>query len=169
MNHSCITDAAIRSMLLLACWTIAGAAAAQHSCDASIGTSVAFGIYDATSGSASVATTNASLTCTHLGGGAQKIDWDMQLTNGGSGSCAARRMAGPGGDFLNYNIYVNNIAGGVWGNAGCGAFPSGQIQVTSGQPVQTATRTLFGQLPTGQLNAGAGVYTDALTLTITFN
>lgn len=161
----------IRRLLAVVCWLIPGSAIAQFSCDVSIGSSVAFGQYDPTSGTAGIATASATLTCTHLGGGAQRINWDMTLTNGASGSCSARRMSGPGTDILNYNIYVNNIAGGVWGNAGCGSFPSGQITVTNGAPnnVKTVSNVLYGQLPSGQFGAGAGIYADNLTLTITFN
>jgi len=59
------------------------------------------------------------------------------------------------------------IAGGVWGNAGCATFPSGQMNLSNGNPQRSVTQTLFGQIPVGQF-VSAGVYSENLTLTVNF-
>jgi spore coat protein U-like protein len=110
-----------------------------------------------------------TLTCTHISGGTERIDWSMVLSNGGSANCNARAMAGPGAS-LNYNIFQNSVAGGVWGNVACATFPAGQLRVGpgAGNSTDSATRTLFGQIPIGQF-VPAGAYSDSLLLTIEYN
>ena len=147
------------------------ASAQTYSCTTSIGTNVAFGVYDPSSGTPGLASATAQVTCTHTGGGSVRVGWDMQLASGGSGNCTARRMNGPSGSTLTYNIYQNSVASGVWGSASCGSYPSGQFQLSPGNPnnQKTATNVLYGQLPTGQFGAAAGGYSDTLRLTVTWN
>ena len=147
----------------------AGAALAQvAACAVTFaGTNINFGIYDPFGPSPVTATMSATLTCTHISGGAVKTNWTMALSNGFSGDCAGRQMIS-GGNKLLYNVYRNNLAGGIWG-ATCAGDPSGQIQTTNGNPVGSATNILFGQFPTGQSSAAAGSYSDSLVLTITYN
>jgi spore coat protein U-like protein len=144
------------------------AALAQYACSVTAAGTVNFMAYNPSSSTPAIASTQTTLTCTHVSGGAQSIDWAMTLTSGGSGNCSQRRMSRPG-DSLNYNIYQDSIAGGVWGNAGCATFPAGNMRVTPGGPNRTrsVTRTLYGQVPIGQF-VSAGTYHDTLVLTITY-
>jgi spore coat protein U-like protein len=138
-------------------------------CNVSAGTSLNFLSYNPASGSPAIASTTATLTCTYNGtSGAQKVNWDMQVSNGSSGNCNARSLPGPV-DLLSYNIYQDSVAGGVWGNAGCATFPSGQMSLSpgAGNNQKSVTHTLFGQVPTGQF-VSAGTYTENLTLTVNF-
>ena len=156
----------IRCALLLLSLA-AGAPTAAQVCNLSAGSSINFLTYNPASGSPAIASTDATLTCTFSGsGGSQKVNWDMQLSNGNSGNCNARALPGTD-DTLNYNIYQNSIAGGVWGNAGCATFPSGQMNLSNGNPQRSVTQTLFGQIPVGQF-VSAGVYSENLTLTVNF-
>jgi spore coat protein U-like protein len=164
--------AAVLRLCLLLLFAAAAAPAAAQSCSVDFGAagSVNFLTYNPASGSPTVATASVTLTCTYNGsGGAQKVDWNMQLTNGSSGNCNARRLPGPGGNTLNYNIYQNTVANGVWGNAGCGAYPAGQITVSpgGGNNVRSVTNVLYGQIPMGQF-VPAGTYNENLVLTVTF-
>ena len=131
------------------------------------GSNVNFGVYDPFNSNPVTASMSATLTCTHVSGGAARTNWTMALSSGNSGNCATRHM-NSGGNTLSYNIYRGSLAGGVWG-ATCAGDPSGQIQTTNGNPVASATNILYGQLPTGQFNAGVGSYSDTLVLTVTYN
>jgi spore coat protein U-like protein len=148
--------------------TFSAPSQAQYACVASTSGSMNFLVYNPASGTPAAASVTATLTCTYLGGGAQKIAWAMELSNGRSGDCNGRSMPGPSGN-LSYNVYINSIGGGIWGNLGCASFPSGQITVNggAGNRVRTATNTLYGQIPVGQYVA-VGTYTENLTLTISY-
>jgi spore coat protein U-like protein len=155
-------------------WLLAAAVAlftapvqAAYSCSVSMSGSINFLTYDP-SGAPPTASATVTLTCNHLGGGNEFINWTMPLSNGSSGTCANRQMqrqAAPV-DLLNYNIYQNSTAT-VWGNASCGTFPSGQLQINNGNPVRSTTQTMSGVLPAGQ-NVSVGSYLDTLVLTVTF-
>ena len=153
--------------LTLAAW--AAPVMAAFSCTVTSPGAVNFLVYNAASGTPALASTNVTLTCNHIAGGLERIDWSMVLTNGSSGNCNARTMTGPGSS-LNYNIYQNSVAGGVWGNAGCATFPAGRLRVGpgAGSGTDSTTQVLFGQIPINQF-VGAGVYSDSLLLTIEYN
>ena len=104
--------------LLLPLLVALPAAAVAQVCNVSAGGSINFLTYNPASGAPTVASSTVTLTCTYNGsGGSQKVNWDMTLTNGSSGDCKARALPGTSSS-LNYNIYQNSVAGGVWGNAG---------------------------------------------------
>ena len=165
---ACIPRVFVRLLLLFGLAVVSVPAAAQYSCNASGGGSINFLVYNPASGTPALASTDVTLTCNYLSGGAQKIDWTMVLSNGSSGNCNARAMLGPGSS-LNYNIYQGSIAGGVWGNLGCATYPAGQLKVGpgAGNGTDLATRTLYGQIPTGQF-ISAGTYAETLTVTLSF-
>ena len=155
--------------LIAALGLITSAASAQvATCAVSYnGSNINFGVYDPFNASPVTASMSAILTCTHISGGAARTNWTMALSSGNSGNCATRRMVS-GGNTLSYNVYRGSLAGGVWG-ATCAGDPSGQIQTTNGNPVASTTNVLYGQLPAGQFNAGVGIYSDTLVLTVTYN
>ena len=144
------------------------ATAQGYSCAVASGGNLNFLIYDPASPSPATASGTVTLTCTHLAGAVQRVNWSMELSDGGSGNCAARAMTGPLGN-LDYNIYKNSIGGGVWGNAGCGTFPVGQLSVGpgSGNNTRSVSNTLLGRIPVGQY-VPAGSYGEILTLTISY-
>ena len=156
-------------MLLLVLLVATPGPAAAQSCMVSTAGSINFLTYNPAAGAPTLASASVTLRCTHSGsGGAQKIDWSMFLSDGSSGDCKARSMPGPSGS-LNYSIYQNSIAGGVWGNLGCGTFPAGQMNLTpgGGGNTKSVTNTLYGLIPAGQF-VNAGTYTENLLLTINF-
>jgi spore coat protein U-like protein len=142
---------------------------AAQTCTVSTAGSINFMTYNPASGAPTLASASVTLTCTYTGSsGAQKVNWDMQLMNGTSGNCNARAMPGPSSS-LSYNIYQNNVAGGVWGNPGCGTYPVGQMNLSpgAGNNTRSVTNILYGQIPTGQF-VNAGTYTENLVLTVNF-
>ena len=142
------------------------AASADYSCLASTTGTINFLQYNPTSATPSTASATATLKCSYVSGNTQSVAWTMQLSNGSSGNCAGRALPGPGAS-LSYNIYQNSVAGGAWGNAGCGSYPAGTAKVSNGQPTETVTRTLYGQIPASQF-VGTGTYMESLTLTVTY-
>ena len=161
----------IRTLLrgsLLALAVLASAPASAQTCTVSGGGTINFLIYNPGAASPSRASTTVTLECTpNLGASARKnVNWTMELSNGSSGNCNARTMTGPG--TINYNIYQDVAASVVWGNAGCGTFPSGTMLVNSGASNEIVTRTLFGRIPIGQF-VSAGTYNDPLQVTIVYN
>lgn len=146
---------------------LAAPVSAAFSCAVSAGGSINFLTYDMSAPDAT-ASAAVTLSCNHLGGANAFINWSMTLTNGSSGTCANRlmqRQTSPAA-ALQYNIY-QNATPTIWGNAACGSFPSGQIQVNGGNPFGSATQTMRGVLPTGQA-VPFGTYLDSLVLTISF-
>jgi spore coat protein U-like protein len=156
-------------LVLVATWLCAFPASAAFTCSVTAPGSINFLVYNPASGTPALGSTDVTLTCTHVSGGTERIDWTMVLTNGSSGNCNARTLAGPPGT-LNYNVYQNNVGGGIWGNAGCATFPAGRLTVGpgAGNGTRATTQTLFGQIPIGQYVA-AGTYTDSLLLTVEYN
>jgi spore coat protein U-like protein len=173
MNHRQVMT--LRVKLWLRCLLAGGVALLANAASAQVasctvnyaGSSLNFGPYNAFNASPVTATMSATVNCTHVSGGQVTVAWTMSLSNGGSGSCATRRMTS-GGDTLYYNVYQNSLAGGIWGT-GCAGNPSGSFKVTNGSPNGSAGNVLYGQLPTGQFNAGVGSYSDNLVLTVTYN
>jgi spore coat protein U-like protein len=164
MNASRIVLRIAACVLALACTP----ALAQYSCSVSTAGTVNFLTYNPSSATPALASTQTTLTCTHVSGGAQSIDWTMTLTNGNSANCNARTMTRTG-DSLQYNIYQDSIAGGVWGNPGCATFPAGNFKVGpgTGNNSRSVTKTLYGRIPISQF-VSAGTYNDTLVLTISY-
>jgi len=156
-----------KAALALALGTLAESACAAYTCSVSTGGSINFLTYDPFAPSAAASST-VTLTCQHLSGGNELINWAMTLTNGSSGTCATRQMqhqSSPAAT-LDYNIYQNSTTN-IWGNGSCATFPSGTMQINNGNPVRSVSQTIRGVLPNGQ-SAPIGNYLDSLVLTVTF-
>jgi spore coat protein U-like protein len=102
--------------------------------------------------------------------GGVTVNWSMQLTNGSSGVCmgaTGRTMQRqPALDAtIGYNIYQNSTST-VWGNAGCGTFPSGSFTI-NGNNSFAVIQTMTGIAPSGQF-VPAGNYSETLQLTVSF-
>lgn len=158
----------MRLALALLVSLVSSMASAQYACNVSAPGTINFLTYTPASGTPAIASTAVTLTCTHVGGGAQSIDWSMTLSNGSSNNCNARTMR-KASDTLRYNIYQDSIAGGIWGNPGCATFPAGNFKVGpgTGNNSRSVTRTLYGQVPISQF-VPAGTYSDTLTITISY-
>jgi spore coat protein U-like protein len=125
-------------------------------------TAVAFGLYSP--GAASGATSNGTVTvaCT-TPVGATLPDFTIALSAGTTGQFAPRRLTF-GGATLNYNIYTSPSFVTVWGD-GSGATLTQPY--ASGAALASTTFTAYGLVPPHQFVA-AGMYTDAITVTVTY-
>lgn len=96
-------------------------------------------------------------------------DFSIALNPGNTGSFTGRRMVGPGGDFLVYNLYTADTYATVWGD------DTGDTDLVGGTGEGMAlanelTRTVYGRLRAVD-NEGpveAGDYSDTIVATITY-
>lgn len=156
-----------RCLLAATLTWLAAPSQAAYTCQVATSGAIDFLTYDPFS-PAPTASATVTLTCTHLGGGNEFINWAMTLSNGSSGSCVNRQMQRQSSPpaTLDYAVY-QGATSTVWGNGSCASFPSGQLQINNGNPVRSTAQTMRGVLPAGQ-TAPIGSYLDALVLTVSF-
>lgn len=115
-----------------------------------------FGNYDPTSATATAGTTTFIVTCTDL------TPYDIGLDAGtGTGATVASREMADGGVFLNYSLYQDAGHTTVWGNT---VGTDTVHDTATGLPI---TYTVYGLIP-AQQSVGAGLYTDDVTVTVTY-
>ena len=142
---------------------------AAVSCSVSTTGAMNFMTYDPLS--AANATVTVTLNCqNNPPPGNSTVTWSMQLSNGSSGTCVGAPDARCGVSrrvdaTIGYNIY-QNATSIVWGNAGCGTFPSGSFSL-NGNGSFAVTQTMSGVMPSGQF-VPAGNYAETLQLTVSF-
>jgi len=146
---------------------LAGAEAQALDCTFST-TGVAFGVYDPVASTASTATGNLTVRCTHIGGGATKANYTAALSTGSSGTYAQRQMRA-GGSILNYNLFDGASYTRIWGNgtAGTGVIVGSLLVNPGSNQVNEAFHPIYGNIP-AQQSAAIGSYTDTILVTLTF-
>ena len=153
--------AAVAALLLAATPTIAAV-----NCSTSSPT-LAFGNYDPTVGTPTDITGTMTVTCTRAPFDTWTVSYTIELSTGGSGTYANRRMTS-GASQLNYNVFTTASRTQVWGN---GSGSTGEVGATMNfnlfQFSKSATHSAYGRMPAGQ-NANAGTYGDNLVVTLTF-
>jgi len=110
-------------------------------------TGVAFGVYDPVATTPSTATGNLTVTCTHAGGGATRVNYTAALSTGNSGTYSQRRMRA-GGAVLNYNLFDGASYTRVWGNgtAGTGVIVGALLVNPGNNQVNEAFHPIYGYL-----------------------
>lgn len=116
---------------------------------------IAFGNYDPTANSDQ--TGSISIQCTK--GTAATISLDEGLFGAGR---QMTRTAAPL-DTLTYELYSDVAGGTVWGSGNGGATVPYNAADSS-----TQILTVFGRIPSGQITATVGDYSDTVTVTVTF-
>jgi spore coat protein U-like protein len=150
-------------MALLACVDARAAA------DCNISTAgVAFGNYDPTVAANTDATGDLKIVCTHVSGGATRVNYTVALSAGSSGSYAQRRMRS-GTATLNYNLYDSAARILIWGNGTAGTTRvTGSLLVNpGGNRIREASHPIYGRIPALQAVA-TGNYGDTIVVTLTF-
>ena len=129
-------------------------------------TSVAFGAYDPSSGTALDSTGTITVNCTTTLGLGLLVNWDILLSTGGSGGYSPRRLQS-GANTLNYNLYSSAARTAVWGDTTASTVKvSDSVLVVIGGISQQYT--VYGRVPALQ-NVAAGNYTDTITITLNYN
>jgi spore coat protein U-like protein len=122
-------------------------------CSVSAG-SLGFGTYSAAAATLGVA--SISVNCSN--GGAYQVS----LESGQYSTGSTRRMAGPGGNFLNYELYSNSGRSIAWGN---GTAFGGQVSGTGSGSAQSLV--VYGRIPASQLST-PGSYSDSVIVTVEY-
>lgn len=120
-------------------------------------TNVAFGTITPAATGTSQATGTITSTCT------KTTPYTLAISAGGSGSVAARTMAGTAGntDVLAYNLYTSNTYATPWGET----VGTNTVAAVGTGAAQTAT--IYGQLSLNQY-LKPDTYTDNLTVTLAY-
>jgi spore coat protein U-like protein len=132
-------------------------------------TGPAFGTYNPLIGAPTNSNGSVSVTCTVLAALGQSTTATVSLSAGASAVFATRAMQS-GGNQLNYNLYIDNGYAQVWGDGtgGSSTVTDTFVFPLLGSTSQTVTATIYGQIPTSQLNVVPGSYTDTITVTINY-
>lgn len=88
-------------------------------------------------------------------------NWRVGLDNGSNASGNVRRMAGPSGSFLTYELYRNSSRNQRWGNT-LGSDTSGGTGTNASQSL-----TVYGRVP-AQATPVRGSFSDTVTITLTY-
>jgi spore coat protein U-like protein len=136
------------------------AAAAPPNCQWRATSPVAFGAYDVFSAAQDDAVGSLTYRCN--GRSASPITID--LSTGGSGTYAPRRMTRAGVETLDYNLYLDATRTQIWGNATGGTLRYGPLDPPDNTNVLV---NIYGRIPAGQ-DKSAGNYTDTIVATINF-
>jgi len=119
--------------------------------------SMAFGIYNPTSATATDATSTFDVTCT------AGTSYSVGLNAGTkAGATVSTRQMTSGGNALSYSLYSDSSRSTNWGNTPGTDTPS---QTTAG--VLPSTFTVYGRIP-AQQNVQAGSYSDTVTVTVSY-
>jgi spore coat protein U-like protein len=121
---------------------------------------LSFGNYDPTASSALTASTTVTLTCTP--GSTYNIGMNA---GGGSGATVALRemTLGGGSATLGYKLFQDSGDTINWGNTVLTDTEAG----TTSTSALANTINVYGQIPANEV-AGAGSYSDSVTMTVTY-
>lgn len=129
-------------------------------------TPVAFANYDPGVFTATDVVGQLTLSCTVVSV-SSTIAYEIRLGRGTANSYAPRRMSGPAGSGLNYNLYTTAARTIVWGDGTGGSSVvsgSGTVLLVGGL---ARTHSVFGRVPARQF-VQAGAYTDLIVVTVAF-
>ncbi|MDP8994595.1 MAG: spore coat U domain-containing protein [Pseudomonadota bacterium] len=137
----------------LATTTAAISGSVAASCTVSAGT-LGFGTYSPSA--ASLSTANLSVNCS------SGAPYQVGLEGGQNASGGTRRMAGPAGSYLGYELYSNAARTAAWGN---GTSFGSRVAGTGTGAAQSLT--VHGRIPAGQSPA-AGSFADSVIVTVEY-
>lgn len=121
-------------------------------------TNLAFGSYDAASGTALDGTSSVTVYCSN------GLSYDVALNIGSGGGTFVTRTMASGGNTLNYNLYTTAGRTTVWGD---GTGSTGTVTGTGSGLLSGTAHTVYGRIASGQDRA-IGSYTSTITVTVTF-
>jgi spore coat protein U-like protein len=110
-----------------------------------------------------VDTANSTIQVNCSGGGSftPSVALDAGLNGTLSGSSTVRNMSN-GGLFLPYNLYSDTSHTSVWANG------TAAIGTTITAPATSASLTVYGQIVAGLTPPSGGIYSDTITVTVTY-
>ena len=150
---------------LLAC---ASLAARAGDCTVST-TPINFGSYDPITITApldSTGTVRVQCSPTTILEGLFGVTVNVALSQGSSGSYAARTLRQGPASALQYNLYTNASRTTIWGNGSGGTGTMGGTMAGLFQP-NFRDFPIYGRVPAGQ-DPNLGLHSDTITVTVTF-
>lgn len=129
-------------------------------------TSVAFGSYNPLAFGNTDSTGSIKVSCGGVAG--LLIPFNIAISAGGSASYTNRRMSS-GARTLAYNLYTDASYSAVWGDGSSATqlINAGVLLDALGlSPAQTFW--IYGRIPGRQLTAVPGVYSDTISVTLTY-
>lgn len=110
------------------------------------------------SGSDVDSTATLTLACT------PNADFDILMNNGVNASAGQRRMANIGStEFIPYEVYLDSTRSSRWGNT-----VGTDTKAGAANALGQASYTAYGRIASGTSAVTGGVYTDTITVTVSF-
>ncbi|VWX61454.1 Spore Coat Protein U domain-containing protein [Burkholderiales bacterium 8X] len=136
-------------------------------CSATIRTAnLVFGNYNPTHAAPLYVTGSIQVTGMVTGVGLlTTMSYDISLSEGTDSTVAARRLTGPSGSLLGYNLYADASYATVWGNATVSDSFSA-VATVLGTTVPRSY-SVYGRLPANQY-VRPGSYANSITVTVSF-
>lgn len=167
MNSVGTLSRAMAAFVLFLCGVPSAVAAVDCSVSA---TGVAFGVYDPFAASPDDSVGTIAVTCRHVPPTrAERINYTVTLSAGGSGAYSQRRLSA-GATLLGYNLYADGGRSQVWADGNSATVTiTGSMVVGPGvgNGTRTATHTIYGRIPALQ-DVAPGSYTDSIVVTLAF-
>lgn len=136
--------------------TMGVSATVEDSCQL-VTSALAFGSFAAIDSTNVDGTTTVDVTCSN------GTAYDIGLNAGVNGTTVTDRQMSDGGTgTLNYALYSDSGRTTNWGDT------VGTDTVADTGSGATQTKTVYGQIPSGQETAPTGSYTDTITVTVTY-
>lgn len=129
-------------------------------------TNAAFGTYNPLAVGATDTTGGVKVSCGGVAG--LLIPFNIALSAGSGGSYAGRRLKS-GGNSLAYNLYTDATYSTIWGDGSSATqlLNSGvTLDVLGLSPAQNFT--IYGRIPARQLTTVPGLYSDTISVTLTY-
>jgi spore coat protein U-like protein len=115
-------------------------------------TGVAFGAYDPFSSASLDSTGNVAVTCN------PSTPYTIALSPGNAAQSDRRMLSGA--NILAYNLFTDATRTAVWGDGTGATLTVSGSGIAGGHPI-------YGRIPARQ-NVAVGIYSDAITVTVTF-
>ncbi len=114
------------------------------------------------------ATGNVQVRCIHIGGGAVRANYTVDLSQGSSGNFAQRTMRFGNSELL-YNLFNSATYTQIWGNGTGGSVRVAySLLVNPGNfQVNIMDHPIYGRIP-AQQPVDTGLYSDTILVTLTF-
>jgi len=159
------------SLALFALLLLAGTGTAHAASDCSVtAVSLNFGAYDPALTTADDSVGSVTVTCRHVSGGADRINYTVTISNGLHGTSATTRAMVSGTNRLGYGVFRDAARTQAWGNGmGGTVIASGAMTIGpgNGNNSKTVVHSVYGRIPQLQ-DAAPGTYADTLQVTLTF-
>lgn len=128
-------------------------------------TTLAFGTYDPSTGTALDGSSTINVRCTRT------TPFTVGLNTGGTGGSFTNRVmrdtATPTANTLNYNLFTTAARATVWGDGTAGTGTVAGTGAGMGVPNAVAL-TVFGRIPDQPLAVPSTTYSDTITVTVSY-